>query len=65
VDALMPPADLPDLVLEIAAKTEFRHARITAALHRATLPAAETLAAANAPIVDYHAKPALSERARS
>ena len=105
VDALMPPADLPDLVLEIAAKTEFLHAFTNDHEPNAQLrdleislcavlvaqacnvgyrplvddsnPAlresrlryvaqrylrADTLAAANARIVDYHAKLPLSER---
>ncbi len=105
VDALMPAADLPDLVLEIAAKTEFLKAftndhEPNAQLHDLDVslcavlvaqacnvgyrplvddsnPAlresrlryvaqrylrVETLAAANARIVDYHAKLPLSER---
>jgi Tn3 transposase DDE domain len=105
VDALMPPADLPDLVLEIAAKTEFLHEFTNDHESNAQLrdleislcavlvaqacnvgyrplvddsnPAlresrlryvaqrylrADTLAAANARIVDYHAKLPLSER---
>ncbi len=105
VDSLMPPADLPDLVLEIAAKTGFLDAftndhEPNAQLHDLEIslcavliahacnigyrplvdesnPAlresrlryvaqrylrADTLAAANARIVDYHAKQPLAER---
>jgi Tn3 transposase DDE domain len=104
VDALLPAADLPDLVLEIAAKTEFidaftndqesapsstgsrracarsssrrpatsatsrrrreqpRAARSQVALRRPALPTPETLAAANARIVDVHAKLPLAAR---
>jgi hypothetical protein len=105
VDALIPPADLPDLVLEMAAKTEFLDAftndnEPNAQLHDLDVslcavlvaqacnvgyrplvddsnPAlresrlryvaqrylrADTLAAANARIVDYHAKLVLAER---
>jgi len=105
VDALMPPADLPDLVLEIAAKTEFLHAftndheptrscvtsrsacvrcssrtpatsatgrwstTATRALRESRLRyvaqrylRVDTLAPANARIVDYHAKLPLAER---
>jgi len=105
VDALMPPADLPDLVFEIAAKTEFLRAftndhEPNAQLHDLDVslcavlvaqacnvgyrplveddnPAlrearlryvaqrhlrADTLAAANARIVDYHTKLPLAER---
>ena len=105
VDSLMPPADLPDLVLEIAAKTGFLEAftndhEPNAQLHDLEIslcavlvaqacnvgyrplvdesnPAlresrlryvaqrylrADTLAAANARIVDYHAKLPLAER---
>jgi len=105
VDALMPAADLPDLVLEIAAKTGFidgftndqepgaqlgdlatslcavlvaqacnvgykplvddsnpalREARLRYVAQRYLRP--ETLAAANARIVDFHAKLGLAER---
>jgi TnpA family transposase len=105
VDALMPPADLPDLVLEIAAKTGFldaftndqepsaqlrnlaislcavlvaqacnvgyrpfvddsnpalRESRLRYVAQRYLRP--DTIAAANARIVDYHAKLALAER---
>jgi TnpA family transposase len=105
VDSLMPPADLPDLALEIAAKTGFLEAftndhEPNAQLHDLEIslcavlvaqacnvgyrplvdesnPAlresrlryvaqrymrADTLAAANARIVDYHAKLPLAER---